>query len=235
MKRLFITMICGAGLLITAACGGGNGNATSESADKIAAEDVLKELKTGILGDPTMEAAQAAFAKIGLSVDKVAPEYNYIKEDSIKAFRGVLYQARYEGTAIFVKEDMTDVSRDEFEAYVRKIYALTQEIADDNKVVYGHEKAGDVNKADDEWSVDKILAQTILGFKMDAYDWGFKQKGVYKRMCVELIDANKKFPARLKINFYDALQKSFEETMSDAEKALEDPEVQITIKEYLGE
>lgn len=54
-------------------------------------------------------------------------------------------------------------------------------------------------------------------------------------MCVELIDANKKFPARLKINFYDALQKSFEETMSDAEKALEDPEVQITIKEYLGE
>lgn len=127
------------------------------------------------------------------------------------------------------------MSRDEFEAYVRKIYALTQEIADDNKVVYGHEKVGDVNKADDEWSVDKILVQTILGFKMDAYDWGFKQKGVYKRMCVELIDANKKFPARLKINFYDALQKSFEETMSDAEKALEDPEVQITIKEYLGE
>ena len=53
-------------------------------------------------------------------------------------------------------------------------------------------------------------------------------------MSVELIDANKKYPARLKVHFYDALQKSFDDTMKDAEKALEDPEVQKAIKDAFG-
>ena len=52
------------------------------------------------------------------------------------------------------------------------------------------------------------------------------KNGELKRMAVELIDANSKWPARLKVNYYSALQKSFDDTMKDAEKALEDPKVQ---------
>jgi hypothetical protein len=46
-----------------------------------------------------------------------------------------------------------------------------------------------------------------------------------------LLEANKKYPARLQVHFYDALQKSMDETMKDAEKALEDPKVQKALED----
>lgn len=45
------------------------------------------------------------------------------------------------------------------------------------------------------------------------------------RMKVDLLSANKKYPKPLEVRFYEALQKSFDDTMKDAEKALETPEV----------
>ena len=66
---------------------------------------------------------------------------------------------------------------------------------------------------------------------MFSYDWGFKRDGTLMRMVVELLDANAKYPARLQVHFYQGLQKSFDDTMKDAEKALEDPKVQKALKD----
>lgn len=227
MKKFYLTLTCMASLFMMTACGGN----TTDSSDKITAEDVEELVETGMFGKYSMDAAQAGFKGIGLTVEKVAPDYKYLTEDSIKAFHGIVYQGRHQATAVFIKEDRTDASREEFEAYVRKIYAVTQDISDDKKVVYGFEKRSKAEEAAEEWAVDDILAQNMFGMKLSSYDWGFKRDGKYMRMSVELTDANKKYPARLKVTFYDALQKSFDETMKDAEKALEDPNVQEAIKD----
>ncbi len=227
MKKLFIALMCIAGLAIATACGGG------DSSEKKSVEEVTEEIiETSMFGDPTMKACKAAWDKgLGLSFDKIEPDYKYIAEDSIKAFRGVLCRGRYQGYATFVKEDRTDVSREEFEAYVRKLYAATQSIADGGKVIYGWESKSTAEGAETEWPVEEILGRKFLGMPMTNLDWGFKKDGNFKRISVELVDANKKYPARLSIQFYDALQKSIDDTMKDAEKALEDPEVQKTIKD----
>jgi len=67
------------------------------------------------------------------------------------------------------------------------------------------------------------------------YDWGFLKNGrmlhVYMQLDELGKDADKKYYARVQITL--GLEKSFDETMNDAEKNLEDPEVQKEIKEYV--
>ena len=231
MKKLYILFISVACVLLMTACGGGN---TENKENKITMEDVEKLVETGVFGERTKDATQSAFKCIGLSFDKISPDFEYLDEDSLKAFRGVVYKGNYEGSAVFIKSDMTDTSIDELKAYVGKIYALTQEIADENKVIYGFETKSKAEEALAEWSLDEILAQKgFLGLPRTSYDWAFKRDGKIMRMNVELLSENKKYPKRLEIHFYGALQKSFDETMKDAEKAMEDPEVQKAIKDAL--
>ncbi|MBR1964916.1 MAG: hypothetical protein IKA19_09520 [Muribaculaceae bacterium] len=229
MKKQFITLLSAASIMIMSACSGSD-NANNSA--KITAEDVEEIVETGMFGERSKGAAQSAFKKIGLSIDKIKPDFEYLDEDTLKAYRGVVYRDNYEGSAVFIKKDMSDASEDEFKAYVRKIYAQTQEIADDHKVIYGFESKSNPEEANAEWSIDEILAQKgIMGFPRTSYDWGFKRDGKFMRMNVDLLSANKKYPQRLEIHFYGALQKSFDDTMKDAEKALEDPEVQKAIKD----
>lgn len=229
MKKFYLALTCMASLIMMTACGG----KTTDS-DKITADDVEELVETGLFGKFSREAAQAGFKGVGLTIEKVAPDYKYITEDSVKAFHGVVYKTNRSAMATFIKEDMSDVSREEFEAYVRKIYAVTQEISDDKKVVYGFEKHSNADEANAEWPVDDILAQKMFGMELSSYDWRFKRNGKFYRITVELMKAGKKYPARLHISYNEALQKSFEESMKDAEKALEDPEVQEAIKDAFG-
>lgn len=237
MKKIFITMMCAVGIVSMMACGGGNGNksnANDESTVEITMDDVKKLEETGVFGERTKEAAQLAFSKIGLSLDKVTPDYKWLDTDTIKLYRGMVYQGQYEGSAVFLKKDMSETNLEELQAYVRKIYALTQDIADDKKVIYGFEMKSNADEAHAEWLLDDILAQPgIFGLPKTSYDWGFKREGKLMRMFIELLDANKNYPARLQIRFYSALQKSFSDTMNDLEKALEDPEVEKAVKDAL--
>lgn len=226
MKKIE-NILCVFTLFVLVSCGG-------NKTDKVTADDIKKVVETNVFGERTKDACEAAFDGVGISINDIEPNYKYLDVDTLKIYHGVINRGRYEGSAIFIKSDMSDVSREEFEAYVRKIYALTQTISDTKSVIYGFEKKNTLEDAESEWSVDDILAQKILGFNLSAYDWGWKRDGKFKRMSVELIDANKKYPARLKVHFYDALQKSFDDTMKDAEKALEDPEVQKAIKDAFG-
>jgi hypothetical protein len=228
MKKVFLALMCMATMTMFIGCGGRSKKA--DSAQK-AEEAVEKLVETGAFGERTKAATQAAFKGIGLTLGQVEPDYKYIDEDTLKIYRGVVYQGRYEGSAVFIKTDNTDVSREEFESYVRKIYAVTQKIADEGKVINGFERKSKPEEAVMEWAVDDILAQKILGFPLSEYNWGFRYKDKYKRMEVGLLEANKKYPARLQVHFYDALQKSMDETMKDAEKALKDPKVQKALED----
>lgn len=230
MKKIFTTLMCVATVAMFIGCGGQNKKVDSTQKEEVVVEKVFE---TGASGEGTKTAALEAFKYIGLTLEQIEPDYKYLDDDTLNIFKGMVFKGLYEGLVVFVKADKADVSREEFENYVRKIYDVTKKTAEDGKVIYGFEKRSKADEANAEWSVDDILAQKIMGFPLKAYDWGFKFKGKYMRMAVSLIEANKKYPARLRIRFYDALQKSMNETMDDAEKALEDPEVQKVIKEAL--
>ncbi len=229
MKKVILALTCMTAMTMLTACGGSENNAAD---GKNAVEEVEEVLETSMFGDATMKSCKAAWKQgLGMSFDKIEPGFKYLTDDSLKAFRGVIYRGQYQGIATFIKEDRTDVSREEYEAYVRKLYAATQSIADGGKVIYGWESKKTAEEAEAECPVEEILGRKILGFPLDNLDWGFKKDGKFKRMSAELIKANKKYPARLQANFYDALQKSMNETMKDAEKALEDPEVQKALED----
>ncbi len=230
MKKIYLALMCMASLAILTACGGGGSQAKSEE-EKVV-EKLEAAFETGVFGERTKKAAQEAYKGIDLTVGDVEPGFAYLEVDTVKTYRGVVYRGNFEASTVFIKQDMTDVTRDEFDAYVRKIYGVTQGIADNGKVIYGFERRDVLEEAEAEWAVEDILAQTILGFPLSSYDWGFKKEGKFWRMSVELLSANKKYPARLEVHFYAALQKSMSDTMKEAEKALEDPEVQKALEDF---
>lgn len=231
MKQILTTLMWIAAVIMFTACGGSSNKKASDG--KTTLEDGKQVIETSVLGDMTKSACEAAFNGIGLTLDQVKPDYKYLDVDTLNIYHGVANRGRYEGSIVFIKEDMTDVSREEFESYIRKMYSVTQEIADEGKVIYGFERKSALEEATAVWPVDEILAQKILGFPLSSLDWGFKRNDKFMSMNVELLDANKKYPARLQVHFSEALQKSFDDTMKDAEKALEDPEVQKALEDAL--
>ena len=198
MKQTILALMCMAAVMMFTACGGGNSK--KKAAD-----------------GKTKTACEAAFRCIGLTLDQVKPNYKYLDEDTLDMYHG---RGRYEGSVVFFKADKSDVSREEFENYTRKIYGVTQKIADEGKVIHGFERKSALEKATAEWPLDEIFSQ--LGSASGTYEWRFRHNGEFMSMEVKLINAGKKYPARLKVRFCGALQKSLDDTRKDAEKALKD-------------
>lgn len=170
MKKVLVALVYVVSLVIMTACDGSN---AKKDSGKITTEDMEKQVKTGAFGRRTKEAARVAFKGIGLGIDEIEPNHGYLDVDTVKIYRGVVHQGRYEGSVVFIKKDMSETNHDELKTHVRKMYALTQKIADDKKVVYGFEMKSDTDGALAEWAVDDILAQKgILGFPRETYDWG---------------------------------------------------------------
>ena len=64
------------------------------------------------------------------------------------------------------------------------------------------------------------------------YGWSFLKDGVLHRCEIDLLEKND-VKLGYSVKMYKGLQKSMEETMKDAEKALEDPEVQKQVEKAL--
>ena len=84
MKKQFITLLSAASIMIMSACSGSD-NANNSA--KITAEDVEEIVETGMFGERSKGAAQSAFKKIGLRIDKNKPDLEYLDEDTLKASR----------------------------------------------------------------------------------------------------------------------------------------------------
>ena len=105
MKKVFLALMCGAAVVMFIACGNGNKKADSTRTLKEVTE---KAFETGLFGERTKVAVQAAFKGVGLTLGQVEPDYKYIDEDTLKIYLGVVYQGRYEGSAVFINLKVND-------------------------------------------------------------------------------------------------------------------------------
>lgn len=214
---VFVITLCAVMLF---SCGN---NTNKETTEKIDAQEVVEKLiETGAFGEWSDDAADAALEALGLGLKEIRPDFEILEADSIKTNHGTVYRGTNEAVSVFIKKDMSPATTDDLQTYVRKLYGLTQKIADDGRVIYGFEMKDNAEEANAEWTLDEILAQKgLFGFPKEDYAWAYKKDGQIKRVDVKLLNANQNFPERLQVEFHNALQKSFNETMEEAEKALD--------------
>ena len=236
MKRIALIIMCVAGMVLCAGCGNNGGSKSDKKDDKVDIEKVAKNLEQKAFEGESYskEAAEYYFKKNeGIKLSDLAPDYK-LNETSKYTYYGderdVLANFKIQDDGTYTKED--------HEANVRRIYAITKKVADNGINVYGFEDKSDKDEAMAEKDLEQMIKDNagskIFGVEIyiGSYGWSFLKNGELHRCEIELLEKND-VKLGYSVKMYKGLQKSMEETMKEAEKALEDPEVQKQLQKAL--
>ena len=236
MKRFALILMCMAGLVICAGCGNKGGKKADAKDDKVDIEKVAdKMIEKAFEGEKySKEAAEYYFKKNeGIKLSDLAPDYE-LNETSKYTY----YGDEHDALANFKIQEGDTYTKEQHEANVRRIYALTKKVADNGINVYGFEEKSDKDEAMTEKDLEKMMQDNagtkIFGVEIyiGSYGWSFLKDGALHRCEISLLEKDD-IKLGYSVKMYKGLQKSLDETMKEAEKALEDPEVQKQVEKAL--
>ena len=238
MKRIALIIMCAAGVALCAGCGnnGGNSNKSDKNDGKVDIEKVAKNLEQKAFEGESYskEAAEYYFKKNeGIKLSDLAPDYK-LNETSKYTY----YGDERDVLANFKIQDDDTYTKEQHEANVRRIYAITKKAADNGINVYGFEDKSDKDEAMAEKDLEQMIKDNagtkLFGIEIyvGSYGWSFLKNGELHRCEIDLLEKND-VKLGYSVKMYKGLQKSMEETMEEAEKALEDPEVQKQLQKAL--
>ncbi|MBR5037802.1 MAG: hypothetical protein IKX65_03670 [Prevotella sp.] len=238
MKRLIEivagTLMCMAALMLMTACGGekkGTVTTGKEKVDEIVEEAIEEFDKMSDIGK-----FESVLKSYKLSLKDVAPEFAYKEknENDKSNFYGKKSETENIGSALFMKEDGTDITQEEYDAFVKKLYEATKGVSQDGKNVRGFMLEDKLEGALNELPLDSLTGKKLFGMPWNLIDWTFRQNDTFYGVSTDLKEGKSGKQNRISFKISQSIQKSIKETMDDAEKALSDPEVQKAIKEKLG-
>ncbi|MBR5176471.1 MAG: hypothetical protein IKW89_11160 [Bacteroidales bacterium] len=237
MRRVLFTVIGVACALAMVSCGGKGSKKAEDSGDgKVDLEKVAeKMIKDAFEGEKySKEAAEFYFKKNeGIKLSDLAPDYK-LNETSKYTY----YGDEHDVLANFKIQDGDTYTKEQHIENVRRVYALTKKVADNGINVYGFEDKSNKDEAYAEKDLEKMIQDgngtKVLGIEiyLGSYGWSFLKDGVLHRCEVDLLEKNDT-KLGYSVKMYKGLQKSLDETMKEAEKALEDPEVQKQLEKAL--
>ena len=239
MKKIALILMCVAGIVLCAGCGGNNGGKSDKSDKndgKVDIEKVAKNLEQKAFeGEKySKEAAEYYFKKNeGIKFSDLAPDYK-LNETSKYTY----YGDEHDALANFKIQDGDTYTKEQHEDNVRRIYAVTKKAADNGINVYGFEDKSDRDEAMSEKDLEQMIKDNagtkIFGIEIyvGSYGWSFLKDGELHRCEISLLEKDD-VKLGYSVKMYKGLQKSFDDTMKDAEKALEDPEVQKQLQKAL--
>ncbi len=242
MKKLLAILLAAVMLLVFASCGGNGGNEdnTEKNDEKINAEDVInKELEEAEEHDSFSQGAVEYYLKktAGIKLDELEPDWEWKLKSDYSAYADDPASGTGHAVITFTKAE-GEVTDDEFDAWYKKVFDATAKASDDGYNIRGYEFAGDGEDALGEVTLDEALDSWLMT------GWGFRVDG--KNYVVYISDEydNNKDSGLGKLFYYDGakvdigvgLQKSFSDTMDEAEKYMSENEDEIrdAIKDYLG-
>ena len=248
MKKLSFALMCLAGVMIFTACGNKKKNTTADGKidiDKVAEKVMEKEFS----GEKYSRAAAEYYFKEGFGIDfkDMLPEYP-LNDTSKYTFSGEKnqYTGNVEVCANFKILDDTKYTKEDHENNVRKIYALTKAVADNGINMWGFEGKSKKEEAMAEKDLEEMIeankGSSFMGVEVyiGSYGWTFLKDGKLQRCEVSLLENRKEKDENgnnrkmgFAVKMYKAMDKSFEDTMEELDKAFEDPEVQKAVKEAL--
>ena len=240
MKKILITLLCAASVFAFTACGNKGGRKAASEDGDVDLGKVVENIENATFNGEknTQEAAAFWFKKnYGISIADLKPDFELSTEEPGKYdFLGEEVLSSY----VTYKSASGNLSKDEVEAFVKKVYAVTEKVAEDGKNVYGwnnSEKHAEVKPIEE---ILKAGYMDVFGFKVfvGIYSWSFVKGGIYYDVDVNFLEkkvegSSDKVPYGARVTVGKGLQKSFEDSMSDVEKALDDPEVQKQMEKAL--
>ena len=236
--RNYIKMVTGTLLCMTAlmmiACGGEKKSTVTTGNDKV--DEIVEEAIEDFEKMSDIGKFESVLKSYKLSLTDVAPDFAYKEknENDKSNFYGKKGQDENVGSALFMKEDGTDVTQEEYDAFVKKLYEATKGVSQDGKNVRGFMLEDQLDGALKEQPLDSRTGKKLFGMPWNLIDWTFRQGDTFYGVSTDLKEGKGGKQNRISFKITKSIQKSIKESMDDAEKALSDPEVQKVLKEKLG-
>lgn len=212
-------------ILFTACGGKSSDKQVADAEKKIDAEAIVEEV---FKGEARSKAAAEHYIKKsgGLNPSHLLPDWNHTTEPEQNNF----YGDSGKGVMRFWKPEGEELSKEDYIAWVRKVYEATKKISDDGFNIRGFEDSSEKDEALSEKPFDEMIEKGDSGwFYLGMYNWGYRLNGKFMRIYTERSDKNDKYYAQ--VDVCNAMHKSMDELFQDAEKALEREDVQKALKD----
>ena len=221
MKKIYLALMCMAGFTLMTACGGKSENKGGEVANAENTEQEAEADATVDADSPTAKFEKALKDCYGLTFDQVKPDFAISETNNQGA--SMFYGESTNGgvNANLLKADGNDPTQDEFNAYATKIYNLTKSISQDGKNIVGFNEASTLDEALAEKPIDKCIGKNEYGVDIIMTGWAFRMNDTFYQCDVAQGIARNGNPMPIKFSLSKGLQKSLNESMEDADKALE--------------
>jgi len=244
MKKLLAILLAVVMLLAFAACGDKDGETTTaangENNETINAQDVVdKALEEAEEHESFSQGAVEYYLKkaVGIKFDDIKPDWEWKLKSKYSAYADDPASGTGHAVITFTKAE-GEVTDDEFDAWYEKLFDTTAKASDDGYNIRGYEFAGDGEDALGEVTLDEALDSWLMK------GWAFRVDGkIYVVYVSDEYDNNKDSELG-KLFYYDGakvdigagLQKSFSDTMDEAESymAENEDEIRDAINDYLN-
>ena len=230
MKKLLAILLALMLVFALAACGEqGDGGKSNKDSEKTNAEDIAKDvLDEAEELDSFSEAAVEHYLKAyGISYEELKPDWEYeISENG--AYADDPASGSGHAVVIFKTSDSSELTDEQIKEYYEQVFKVTAAASDDGYNIIGHEFVGEGENPADETTLEKALSGFLQG-------WCFRKDGKSMAVYVSDIYDNDKDSELDRLFYYYGvkfdigvgLQKSFDDTLKDAEDAFEEHEDEI--------
>lgn len=196
--------MCIAALAIVMACGEKKAQSTT---DNEKAEINL----SAMTGKEQCEATWLKRYDGKLKLADVQPDFEFTEQEEGKdCFSG---NGVNKGKAVFLKKNNTDITPDEWNAYITKIYNLTKKLAQDGKVVRGF--GSDLTVKTREQALEEKSLDAFLDGD-DHQEWAFLKNDRFEACYLNMknLDSMK----YVSVVFVEGIQRNLDEAINDVKR-----------------
>lgn len=211
MKKICLALMCIASLAIVVACGEKKAKTVTGDAKTDQKLEKAEKKLSEMTGIEKCEATWQKRYEGKLTLADVQPDFEFTeREKGVDCFSGNGVNL---GKAVYLKKDGTDITPEEWKAYVTKIYNVTKKLAKDGKVVRGF--GSDLNvKTREQALEEKSLDQVLNGD--ENLEWAFMKDDRFEACYVNMQNLTK--DKYVCVTFAEGVQKNLDEALKDAEK-----------------
>lgn len=166
MKKIYLAMMCMAGLTMMTACGG-----EKKTGEPISAEEAVEAAVEASAEMSGVDKCAATLESVwGIKIAQVQPDFEYAEvTEGWDKFQSNGVNNAY---AVYKKKDGSAISKEEFRAWAEKIYALTKSLSAEGKNIRGYDGISKLTEeqANAEVSLDDIMLddfQACWSFRTD--------------------------------------------------------------------
>lgn len=222
MKKTIMALTSMAGLALLTACGGSKDNKGGATATGQNDEQQTEYVEPNDAESSALDKFKTTLtATYGITLADIAPDFEWMVQN---ANGQDLFYGEEKGTKVaahFQKNDNSDVTQDEFNAFATKLYNLTKGLSQDGKNVNGFGNAESLDAALAEKTIESCIGKNEYGVDIIWTGWEFRKDNTFYRVDLMKGADRSGAPEYIDFTIDKSLQKPLSELMDEADKAME--------------